>query len=454
MTYGADSVAETVAFNDRLAALQSSLPPIETQPPEVTRAARLEEGGIFPPPVFLPQARWLEIPSRGGGLRVRVVAPTSREATGAYLHFHGGGWTIGAADGQDPLLEAIAEMTGLCAVSVEYRLAPEHPYPAGPDDCEDAALWLLDGGAAELGVPRRFAVGGESAGGHLSAVTLLRLRDRHGITDGFAAANLVFGAFDLTGTPSRLSWDDSRPLVLTNSGMTWFTECFLPGLDNAGRRDPDISPLYADLRGTAARAVHDRHGGPAARRLALHGCALAGRRQRRRAARVRRGVSRLHRVPARGRAACERRTARVPARRDRLMRVSAKVDYALRALLELAAAPPGPVKGERLATAQDIPPKFLENILTELRRAEIVASQRGVDGGYRLAKPAAEISVADVVRALEGPIASVRGVRPDEIEYTGPARSLQPLWVELRASMREVLEGTTLADLVERSAAG
>ena len=134
------------------------------------------------------------------------------------------------------------------------------------------------------------------------------------------------------------------------------------------------------------------------------------------------------------------------------MRVSAKVDYALRALLELAAAPPGPVKGERLATAQEIPPKFLENILTELRRAEIVASQRGVDGGYRLAKPADEISVADVVRALEGPIASVRGVRPDEIEYTGPARSLQPLWVELRASMREVLEGTTLADLVERSA--
>jgi Rrf2 family protein len=136
------------------------------------------------------------------------------------------------------------------------------------------------------------------------------------------------------------------------------------------------------------------------------------------------------------------------------MRVSAKVDYALRALLELAAAPPGPVKGERLATAQEIPPKFLENILTELRRAEIVASQRGVDGGYRLAKPAAEISVADVVRALEGPIASVRGMRPDEIEYTGPARSLQPLWVELRASMREVLEGTTLADLVERSASG
>lgn len=133
------------------------------------------------------------------------------------------------------------------------------------------------------------------------------------------------------------------------------------------------------------------------------------------------------------------------------MRVSAKVDYALRALLELAASPPGPVPAERLSTAQGIPPKFLENILLELRRAEIVASQRGVEGGYRLARPADEISVADVIRALEGPIASVRGVRPEEIEYTGPARGLQPLWIELRASMREVLEGTTLADLVERS---
>ena len=135
------------------------------------------------------------------------------------------------------------------------------------------------------------------------------------------------------------------------------------------------------------------------------------------------------------------------------MRVSAKVDYALRALLELASAEPGrPVTAERLATAQAIPPKFLENILLELRRAEIVASQRGVEGGYRLARPASEISVADVVRSLEGPIASVRGVRPEEVEYTGPAQSLQPLWVELRASMREVLEGTTLADLVGRSA--
>jgi Rrf2 family protein len=133
------------------------------------------------------------------------------------------------------------------------------------------------------------------------------------------------------------------------------------------------------------------------------------------------------------------------------MRVSAKVDYALRALAELAAAPPGPVTAERLATAQEIPPKFLENILLELRRAEIVASQRGAEGGYRLAKPASEVSLADVIRAVEGPIATVRGARPEDVSYTGPATGLRDVWIDLRASMRGVLEETSLADLVART---
>ncbi len=134
------------------------------------------------------------------------------------------------------------------------------------------------------------------------------------------------------------------------------------------------------------------------------------------------------------------------------MRASAKVDYALRAMLELAAAD-GLVKGERLAVSQGIPRKFLENILLELRRAELVASQRGVEGGYTLGRPAEEITVADVIRAVEGPIATVRGVRPDELSYTGAARSLQQVWLELRTAMRDVLEQTTLAELVARSAA-
>ena len=132
------------------------------------------------------------------------------------------------------------------------------------------------------------------------------------------------------------------------------------------------------------------------------------------------------------------------------MRVSAKVDYALRAALELAAAD-GLVKAERIATAQAIPQKFLENILLELRRAELVSSQRGVDGGYALGRPAAEISVADVIRAVEGPIATVRGVRPDELEYSGAATGLGQVWLDLRTATRDVLEGTTLAMLVSSS---
>ena len=129
------------------------------------------------------------------------------------------------------------------------------------------------------------------------------------------------------------------------------------------------------------------------------------------------------------------------------MRVSAKTDYALRAMAELAAAPPGPVKGERLASLQEIPLKFLENILTELRRAELVATQRGAEGGYRLARPAEEISLADVIRAVDGPLANVRGERPDVVTYAGAAAPLQDVWLAVRTNLRAVLETVTLADL-------
>ena len=129
------------------------------------------------------------------------------------------------------------------------------------------------------------------------------------------------------------------------------------------------------------------------------------------------------------------------------MRVSAKTDYALRAMAELAAAPPGPVKGERLASFQEIPLKFLENILTELRRAELVATQRGAEGGYRLARPAEEITLADVIRAVDGPLANVRGERPDGVAYAGAAGQLQDVWLAVRTNLRAVLETVTLADL-------
>src|SRR5437016_9917377 len=129
------------------------------------------------------------------------------------------------------------------------------------------------------------------------------------------------------------------------------------------------------------------------------------------------------------------------------MRVSAKVDYALRACAELAAAGDGPVKGDRIAQAQEIPLKFLENILLDLKHAGLIASQRGAEGGYWLARPPEEITLAEVIRAVEGPLANVRGVRPEELEYEGRAAPLKEVFVALRANVRAVLEAVTLADV-------
>jgi Rrf2 family protein len=129
------------------------------------------------------------------------------------------------------------------------------------------------------------------------------------------------------------------------------------------------------------------------------------------------------------------------------MRLSAKADYALRASLELASAGDGHVKAEAVARAQSIPLRFLEQILLDLKHAGLVASQRGAEGGYWLARPAAEIPLADVIRAVEGPLANVRGVRPEELEYEGAASSLREVFVALRASVRTVLEDVTLADV-------
>ncbi|MCX5175382.1 MULTISPECIES: RrF2 family transcriptional regulator [Streptomyces] len=130
------------------------------------------------------------------------------------------------------------------------------------------------------------------------------------------------------------------------------------------------------------------------------------------------------------------------------MRISARADYAVRAALQLAASQDdGPVKAEAIADAQDIPHKFLEGILNDMRRGGLVLSQRGGNGGYRLAKPAGSISIADVVRVVDGPLVSVRGVRPPDLSYTGPAQALLPLWIALRANVREILDGVTLADV-------
>ena len=131
------------------------------------------------------------------------------------------------------------------------------------------------------------------------------------------------------------------------------------------------------------------------------------------------------------------------------MRISAKADYAVRAAVELAAADDAqkPVKAERIANAQGIPLNFLENILGELRHAGIVRSHRGAEGGFRLAKPAAQITIADLIRAVEGPLASVRGGPPEEAEYPGASAALPRVWIAVRANLRKVVEHVTVADV-------
>jgi Rrf2 family protein len=131
------------------------------------------------------------------------------------------------------------------------------------------------------------------------------------------------------------------------------------------------------------------------------------------------------------------------------VQISAKSDYAIRAMIELAAQGGGPVKGDRLAAAQDIPSKFLEAILAQLRQSGLLQSRRGAEGGYWLARPATDISLADIVRAVDGPLASVRGRRPETVTYEGPAQRLTEVWVALRAGLRAVLEAVTLQDLVD-----
>lgn len=133
------------------------------------------------------------------------------------------------------------------------------------------------------------------------------------------------------------------------------------------------------------------------------------------------------------------------------MHVSAKADYGMRALLELAAAyesnPTRLVKGDAIAKAQDVPVKFLEGILRQLRQAGIVSSQRGAEGGYRLDRKPSDVSIADVVRALDGPLAAVRGQRPEDLAYPGASANLREVWVAVRVSMRHVLERISLADV-------
>lgn len=186
------------------------------------------------------------IPGPAGEIPVRLFRPEGK-ARGLYLHIHGGGWILGSPEMGDLTNAHLAETFGLAVLSVDYRLAPEHPYPAGPDDCQAAAEWLLEKGPSELGADR-LLIGGESAGGHLTLVTALRVRDRLSALDRLVGLNLVFGWYDVNGLPSQRDNGGHRDM-LDPEGLRFMVECFTPGLSEEQRRNSDISPLFADLGG-------------------------------------------------------------------------------------------------------------------------------------------------------------------------------------------------------------
>jgi acetyl esterase len=233
---------DTQRLNAEILAKLSALPDQWSVPPQVVRDRRAQGQGPFPLPPKSPRAERIEIPGPGGALALRIIAPPTPR--GVYFHIHGGGWTFGTADMQDDRLERLARTCGLACVSVDYRLAPENPYPAAPDDCEAAALWLV-GEAGRRFATTRMIIGGESAGAHLAAVTLQRLRDRHDLRP-FCAANLIAGCYDLALTPSVRRWGEEK-LILHTRDIFQFVQNYLRLSGDV--RDPDVSPLHGDLAG-------------------------------------------------------------------------------------------------------------------------------------------------------------------------------------------------------------
>lgn len=183
------------------------------------------------------------------GVRCRVHTPAGARPSAVFLHFHGGGMILGQPEMNDQGNAQLAEALSMVVISVDYRLAPEHPFPAGVDDCLAVARWVLDEGAQRYGCDK-ILVGGESAGGYLALAVLLRIRDELGAIHRIAGANLVFGVFDWGRSPSQRGIRPSGgPDMLDPVGIELFVDCYLPGMTDDERRSPLISPAYADLAG-------------------------------------------------------------------------------------------------------------------------------------------------------------------------------------------------------------
>ncbi|MBL8548817.1 MAG: alpha/beta hydrolase fold domain-containing protein [Hyphomonadaceae bacterium] len=224
---------ETAAFNAQM----RTMPPVRSW-----REMSLEERRqvSFGPAPRSERARTIIMEAVGRKITLHVVAPPSPK--GVYMHLHGGGLVMSGADRHDPMLDRIVDTTGLACVSVGYRLAPEHPYPAAWDDAEAAALWLAKNAKTEFGAELA-AIGGESAGATLAVPTLVRLRDKHGFT-GFKAANLSYGNYDTSGSPSQ-TWIGAASFPINKAAIDDCSNAYAP--DVGRRRDPDMSAAYAKL---------------------------------------------------------------------------------------------------------------------------------------------------------------------------------------------------------------
>lgn len=230
---------ETKEFNLEMERTLSSFPPLYTIQPQEIRDDRDAGKGIFP-------VRRMEevvtriIPGCAENVAVRVYIPNN--VKGIYLFIHGGGFMLGRAHYQDESLVRIACECEVVSISIDYRLAPENPFPAAVDDCEAVALYLVNHMQKEYGTTN-LIIGGESAGANLSLVTLMRMRDKHGYT-GFNAVNLLYGFFDLSLTPSARNWGESPNLILTTRLLEWFCQNYL--IDGKTTHS-EVSPLYGEL---------------------------------------------------------------------------------------------------------------------------------------------------------------------------------------------------------------
>lgn len=226
-------VEESRKLNAQLSADAVPQPPPDPTTPEGLREARARLSFRPGPPGPPAVERFAE--ADGRRVPVRILTPLSGPARGVYLDIHGGGFYMGWAARGDARNRRLADALGVAVVSVDYRLAPEHPWPAAPDDCETAAVWLVEQGETVFKTTR-LAIGGASAGATLAMTTLLRLRDR-GLAKAFAGAALEFGTYDMSGRSPAGRLIADEPFIQAYAGHV------------ADRTEPDISPLYGDLRG-------------------------------------------------------------------------------------------------------------------------------------------------------------------------------------------------------------